>query len=35
VLGLRCGRDEALRIEVVVHPNEERAESADGGEVVR
>ena len=33
VLRPRRGRDEALRVEVVVHPNEQRAESADGRDI--
>jgi hypothetical protein len=33
VLGLRRGRDEALSVEVVVHPDQQRAKSADGREV--
>jgi len=32
-LGLWCGRDEALRIEIVVRSHEQRTESADGFEV--
>jgi hypothetical protein len=33
LLGLRRGRDETLRVEIVVHPNERRAELADAHEV--
>ena len=34
-LGLRHGRDESIRVEVVVRPDENRAESAEGREVGR
>jgi len=33
VLRFWCRRDEALRIEIVVHTHEQRAKSTDGGEV--